>query len=125
MRQILFISLITLISFLSTVCSAEIDKVDLNGNLEDIKRVLEHNPTLVNKTVSGRSTLLHQALTLRRKDVVKLLIDKGVNVNDIDNNGNSPLDLAIKNKKSEIVDLLRMHGAKKGTGYSENLRPAS
>ena len=41
-----------------------------------------------------------------------MLISKGADMNVKDNQGNSPLDLADANGRTEIVELLKKHGAK-------------
>ena len=54
-----------------------------------------------------------EELVTCHKEVVKLLIANNAKVNGkTDDDGYTPLDLAIKNKREIIVDLLRKHGAK-------------
>ena len=45
-------------------------------------------------------------------EIVKLLIEKGANVNQADNDGHTPLYWAVKNGHTEIVELLKAAGAK-------------
>ena len=45
---------------------------------------------------------------------VKQHLDAGADVNAKDNNGGTPLDVAIQLKRTEIADLLRKHGGKTG-----------
>ena len=56
--------------------------------------------------------LLHNALVNRPKEVAELLIAKGSDVNAKEQNDRTPLDWAIRQKHSEIADLLRKHGGK-------------
>ena len=54
-----------------------------------------------------------EELVTCHKEVVKLLIANNAKVNGkTDDDGYTPLDLAIKNKREKIVDLLRKHGVK-------------
>jgi ankyrin repeat protein len=59
-------------------------------------------------------TPLHDAAEEGQKEIVKLLITKGADVNAQKNNGWTPLDLAISDKHPETADLLRKHGGKTG-----------
>jgi len=47
--------------------------------------------------------------------IVELLIENEADVNDKNNSGETPLDWAIKYKRTELADLLRKHGGKHGT----------
>ena len=55
---------------------------------------------------------MHQAAVKRRNGVVELLIGKGLDVNAKDEDGDTPRDVAIKQKQTETADLLRKHGGK-------------
>ena len=61
-------------------------------------------------------TALHHAVEARyvHKEIAKLLITKGADVNAKQRNGDTPLELAISNDKTETADLLRKHGGKTG-----------
>jgi cytohesin len=56
-------------------------------------------------------TPLHYAVFLRHADVVELLIAKGADVNAAPGAGMSPLQMAKKQKNTEVVRLLEEHGA--------------
>ena len=54
-------------------------------------------------------------LTLKKqKETVKLLIEKGANVNSKTKNELTPLDYSTKYKHPELAALLRKHGGKTG-----------
>ena len=65
-------------------------------------------------------TPLHYAVQGGSKEVAELLIAKCADVNAKNFQSKSPLDFAVKYKRTEIADLLRKHGGK--TTVS-NLKP--
>ena len=56
-------------------------------------------------------TALHRAILFDQPDIAKLLVTEGANVNVKDNDGKTALDLAKDKGHTEIVELLRKHGA--------------
>jgi DsbC/DsbD-like thiol-disulfide interchange protein len=67
----------------------------------------------VNAKDNAGTTTLEWAVSGGKKESVEVLIVSGVDVNAKSNYG-TPLDVAIKYKKTEIADLLRKHGGKTG-----------
>jgi len=57
-------------------------------------------------------TPLHSAIYYGRKEIAELLIDNGADVNAKYDDGDTHLDRAIENERTEIADLLRKHGGK-------------
>ena len=57
-------------------------------------------------------TPLHYAAGNGHKEIAELLIDKGADVDAKADNDITPLDAAIKFKKTELADLIRKHGGK-------------
>ena len=49
-----------------------------------------------------------------RKEIVEMLVSKGKKVNTKTKNDQTPLDFAIRFKRTETDDLLRKHGGKTG-----------
>jgi ankyrin repeat protein len=47
-------------------------------------------------------------------EIAELLITNGADVNARDNVGKTPIDWAIEYDETEIADLLRKHGGKRG-----------
>jgi len=66
----------------------------------------------VNAKDNDGSTPLHNAA--KHDEVVELLIAEGADVNAKNTLGWTPLDRAITSNLTEIADLLRKHGAKRG-----------
>ena len=54
-------------------------------------------------------TALHIAVAKRWKKGVKLLLEYGSNTNIADENGKTPLDLAINRHDKQIIKLLEKH----------------
>ncbi len=61
-------------------------------------------------------TSLHYAAYSGNKKIVDLLIAKGININAKDDTGKTPLDLALENKRTEIVQILKKRGAVSSNG---------
>ena len=55
---------------------------------------------------------MHFATGWDHKEIVELLIDAGADVNAKDDIGDTPLDVAIQLKQTEIAKLLGEHGGK-------------
>ena len=54
---------------------------------------------------------------------MKLLLDKGANVNAMDSLGETPLFSAVRNVDVELVELLLQHGASVNTQNESHLTP--
>ena len=103
----------------------------INGDIEAVKQHLAAG-TDVNAKGPGGETPLHDAAIAGRKEVVEFLIAAGADVNRLFfepfklqgelNDGQTPLDWAIKGKHTKTTDLLhdetiallRKHGGKTG-----------
>lgn len=60
-------------------------------------------------TDEGR-TLLHQAAKSGHADLAEMLIAQGLDVNARNNDGQTPLDVAIEFEHDDVADVLRAHG---------------
>ena len=87
------------------------------GDIEAVKEFLATG-TDVNAKASWTDridwTPLHEAASIGHKEIVELLIAEGADVNEKNNKGITPLDDAISNRRTEIINLLRKHGGKTG-----------
>lgn len=96
------------------------------GNETDLVTMLEERPTLVNFRDYDRRTALHIAASEGHVEVCKCLVKKGARINRSDRWGGFPLDDAHRHQRSDVVNLLREHGAKFGsTSQTVNLITAA
>jgi len=54
----------------------------------------------------GHKSQLHMACFVGATEVVKILLEKGAEIDKLDSNGNNCLDIAISQKQSEVIKLL-------------------
>ena len=69
-------------------------------------------PAASSKPLSEADSALMDAANKGNIEAVKQHLAAGADVNAKGNNGETPLDWAIRGKHTEIADLLRKHGAK-------------
>ncbi len=81
------------------------------NNFQRFERFIHKNPYLVFIRNKQGQTPLHIAIKLNRLDMVKLLIEKGAEVNAKDFFDKTPLDFAVDEK---VIELLAKNGATKG-----------
>ena len=83
-----------------------------NGNIEAVKQHLAAGTDVNVKGGFADGTPLHYAAANGHKEIAELLIEKGADLNAKDEDGGTPLDVAIQFKELETADLLRKHGGK-------------
>jgi len=105
------ITMAILLIFAISAFSQDIIKAVNQGDLEQVKTLLEKNPELLNTRFYNGITLLHHAAHKGHKDIVELLIAKGIDINAKNEMGYTPLDWVIDSKNSEIIELLKSNGA--------------
>jgi ankyrin repeat protein len=79
------------------------------GDIGRVRALLLEDPSGVTARVAG-TTALHEATRAGHLEVVKLLVEKGANVNATDFSGLTPLRLALGRRQLAIADYLRQHG---------------
>jgi ankyrin repeat protein len=79
-------------------------------------RILIQHKALIDARTKDGATPLHFAAFKGRKsghiEVARILIENGADVNAKMNNGATPLSMALSRQNSEIISLLKSHGAK-------------
>ena len=93
-----------------------------NGNIKAVKQHLAAGTDVNAKDDFLGWTPLHYTAASGNRQITKLLISKGANVNEINSNNDTPLDIAaltfgIESSKqrsnlTQTADLLRKHGGK-------------
>jgi ankyrin repeat protein len=85
------------------------------GDFNVVKTLLESEPELANAVFAENSTPLHVAMLCNHKEIVRLLISNGADVNAKDDNGYTPLFAATLDHEAgdrrETVKFLIAHGA--------------
>ncbi len=106
------IFMITISLFLAlTSFGQEIHKAVQKGDIEQVKKLLEENPQLINvKDETGR-TPLHWAARIQNLQMMKLLLERGANVNAQDDNGIAALHSLVFRGNQKGVEHLLEHGA--------------
>ena len=57
---------------------------------------------------------MHAAASEGQNEIAELLISEGADVNVKNDEGETPIDMAIRLKRTEAIDLLRKHGGQTG-----------
>ena len=79
----------------------------------------------VNQRNKFGGSLLHIASVQGDKQLVRLLISEGAQLNVKNNRAMTPLDVSIKFKRTETINLLRKHGAKTGEELKAATKPSA
>ncbi len=91
--------------------------------VQDVKEVLDRgaDPNAVNDDgETALLVLLHNeecSTSFRHTDTLRLLLDRGANVEAVDKHGWTALERAIQDNLTEVVGLLRRHGARPTTRF--------
>jgi len=91
------------------------------GDRELIRDVVEQNPKAFERCTSrfeGRQTALHFAASLKRYEVLDLLIELGADLEAEDQNGNNALAAAMMRGDQEAIRRLHAAGAKGNKGWT-------
>jgi ankyrin repeat protein len=99
------------LAWTSLAFSGEIHDAARSGDLEKVKTLLKHDPSLVSlRENEYGDTPLHLAALAGHLDVVRVLIDNKADVNAKNKEGYTPLHLASEMDYTEVVDFLRQNG---------------
>lgn len=97
----------------NNLLSQNINEVAKQGDLYNIKVILQKDKKLINSADESGYTPLHWALIRQNWDLAKFLISMGANVNARGADGGSPMHCAANHENTEIIKLLIKEGAQK------------
>ncbi|MCD4786252.1 MAG: ankyrin repeat domain-containing protein [Candidatus Eremiobacteraeota bacterium] len=80
-------------------------------NLASINKIINKNPDMVEAKGGDGATVLSEAVRWNRKDVIELLISRGVDVNSATNSGWTPLHSALSDGRKDMAEFLISKGA--------------
>jgi ankyrin repeat protein len=93
-------------------------------NLNNMRSVLDRYPNLVTKKDSAGETLLHHAVKIKNRDMAKMLLERGININVRTTQGFQPLHLAAHACDMEMIQLLLESKAEvNGLAYFRRVTP--
>ncbi|MDQ7825151.1 MAG: ankyrin repeat domain-containing protein [Candidatus Eremiobacteraeota bacterium] len=83
-----------------------------SGDVAKVTSALDKKPQLLNKPGEDGRTLLHIAAVQGHTPVVKLLVERGADLNVKTADGKTPLKIALESGKTELAEYLKSKGAK-------------
>ncbi|HUB87155.1 MAG TPA: ankyrin repeat domain-containing protein [Verrucomicrobiae bacterium] len=83
-----------------------------SGSVNIVAELLKLKADVNAKNLEGRTALFSCIQNQGTKEIVEMLLDHGADFTIPDNHGVTPLKLAMKKNKQDIVELLRQHGAR-------------
>lgn len=94
----------------------------LNGQAEEVLRCLERSVPVNTTDALGRTGLMLACLQAQNYAVVKLLLQSGINVYALDNEGNAALDYAAQSQDPELEQLIRTFHPEPATEEIQSLK---
>jgi len=89
----------------------DIHEAAKTGDIEQLKRILSENPSLVNSPDKDQMTPLHHAVDAGKLEAASLLIKMSADVNAVNFKKETPLHMAAYKGNADAVKLLLKHGA--------------
>ena len=99
----------------------DIFKAIEDGNVEEARRLIEEDASVIESTDGFGLTPLRWAAFYGHKDIVDLLLDKGAKINPKEKGGRTPLYWAAKQGHMDVVELLVARGAVTKAGATKLL----
>lgn len=84
----------------------DIHKAAKTGDMDQLKKILDERPTLVNSQDKDKMTPLHHAIDAGNLKAASMLIDSGADVNAVNFKTETPLHIAAYEGNADVVKLL-------------------
>ncbi|CAG8499539.1 2683_t:CDS:10, partial [Racocetra persica] len=81
------------------------------GDIDSLTKILTARPEIINHKDEDNNSLLHYAVIKDKKEIVKLLLEKGINIESRDYFASTPLHITARNANLELAKLLVESGA--------------
>ena len=92
----------------------------VEGDVEEVRSLLEYGKIDLSSSDYDRRTPLHIAAAEGQSEIVQLLCEKGANVNTMDRWGARPIDGAIEANSDECVKLIEKYGGQRGSSATSS-----
>jgi ankyrin repeat protein len=90
------------------------------GDLATLQALLEQDPELVNAVDERGRTPLHYAAGFGKEEAVRLLLERGADINAVDSAGMSAVDFAFLAERASGAARLTRHLVSEGAGFDAN-----
>ena len=101
--------------FGSSLLSINLISACVEGDVEEVRSLLKYGKIDLNSSDHDRRTPLHIAASEGQAEIVRLLCEKGADVDAKDRWGSQPLDAAVFAKNSKCIGLIEEFGGKRGS----------
>lgn len=92
-----------------------------NENIDIVDLLLEKGADIHFRYTNSKYTILHKATIIGNNNIIKLLLDNGSYIEEMDENGLTPLSIAILLNKIDTVKFLIQNGANVNLKYKKTI----
>ena len=93
--------------------SCDIESLVFYGCVDRLESLLEENPEDIDRRLNASGYKPLHFLNKRADEIIGVLLSFGADLNEETDDGDTPLEIANKNKNKEALDALILHGANK------------
>lgn len=107
---IVLVSLLAWVFWYIAIYGFDIARAAARGDVEEVERLLDRNPDLLESRADGWTPLNYAAIN-GRVEVVELILDRGADIDAKNEWGKTSLELAEEKGHTQVVELLTQRGA--------------